>query len=160
MAINKKKDKLTINFVYKVVLLTVTIAFVIAMLLVIIKPFKYRALNNIPSITANEITTQSPSNNTQYFVFIYEKDNDETDMVKDKVVEYARYTQNNSEAKKIYVLEKTEDNSNTILGFLSVSFDAENGYPCLLMISSGSVAQTKDTVSTILTTLDSEMANK
>lgn len=160
MTINKKKEQLTINSIYKVVLLVVTVAFVIAMLLVIIKPFKYRALNNIPSITANEITTQKPNNNTQYFVFIYEKDNDETDMVTSKVVEYARYTQNNSEAKKIYILEKTDKNSNIILDFLSASFDAENGYPCLLMISSGSVAQTKDTVSTILTTLDSEMKNK
>lgn len=160
MAVNKKNDKITTDSVYQIVLLVVSAIFVVAMLLVIIKPFKYRSLDSLPSITASEITTQKPTNNTQYFVFIYETDNEETEMVKEKVIEYAKFAKENSDAKKIYILEKTEDNSNTILDFLSVSFDKENGYPCLLMISSGSVAQTKDTVSTILTTLDTEMANE
>ena len=78
-------------------------------------------------------------------------------MVAEKIVEYAKYANNNKDAKQIYIVKKTADNVNTILSYLSSSFDKDSGFPCLLTISSGSVSQTKSTVSTILDTLDTEM---
>lgn len=158
MAVKKRKEDVSINKVYKMILLGVTAVFVVALLLVIIKPFGYRSLSNLKEIKAEEIVIQETSN--QYFVFIYEPGSDEAKMVEDKIVEYARYARNNKDAKPIFVVEKTDENTKTIYSYLSASFDKENGFPCLLTISSGSVAQTKSTVSTILTQLDEEMSKK
>lgn len=158
MAVKKRKEDVSINKVYKMILLGVTAVFVVALLLVIIKPFGYRSLSNLKEIKAEEIVIQETSN--QYFVFIYEPGSDEAKMVEDKIVEYARYAKNNKDAKPIFVVEKTDENTKTIYSYLSASFDKENGFPCLLTISSGSVAQTKSTVSTILTQLDEEMSKK
>lgn len=158
MAVKKRKEDVSINKVYKMILLGVTAVFVVALLLVIIKPFGYRSLNSLKEIKAEEIVIQETSN--QYFVFIYEPGSDEAKMVEDKIVEYARYAKNNKDAKPIFVVEKTDENTKTIYSYLSASFDKENGFPCLLTISSGSVAQTKSTVSTILTQLDEEMSKK
>lgn len=158
MAVKKRKEDVSINKVYKMILLGVTIAFVVALLLVIIKPFGYRSLSNLKEIKAEEIVIQETTNTNQYFVFIYEPGSDEAKMVEDKIVEYARYARNNKDAKPIFVVEKTDENTKTIYSYLSASFDKENGFPCLLTISSGSVAQTKSTVSTILTQLDEEMS--
>lgn len=158
MAVKKRKEDVSINKVYKMILLGVTAVFVVALLLVIIKPFGYRSLSNLKEIKAEEIVIQETSN--QYFVFIYEPGSDEAKMVEDKIVEYARYAKNNKDAKPIFVVEKTDENTKTIYSYLSASFDKEKGFPCLLTISSGSVAQTKSTVSTILTQLDEEMSKK
>ena len=158
MAVKKRKEDVSINKVYKMILLGVTAVFVVALLLVIIKPFGYRSLSNLKEIKAEEIVIKETSN--QYFVFIYEPGSDEAKMVEDKIVEYARYAKNNKDAKPIFVVEKTDENTKTIYSYLSASFDKESGFPCLLTISSGSVAQTKSTVSTILTQLDEEMSKK
>ena len=160
MAVKNKKEGLTVDKIYKTILLVITAAFIITLVLVLFKPFGYHNLDGLKEIEATTIVVQKPQNNSQYFVFIYEEGNDETEMVAEKIVEYAKYANNNKDAKQIYVVKKTSDNVNTILSYLSASFEEENGFPCLLTISSGSVSQTKSTVSTILTTLDTEMINK
>lgn len=160
MAVKNKKDGLTIDKIYQTILLVITAVFIIALVLVIFKPFGYHNLDSLKEIEATNIVVQEPANNSQYFVFIYEEGRDETEMVAEKIVEYAKYANNNKDAKQIYIVKKTSDNVNTILSYLSSSFDKDSGFPCLLTISSGSVAQTKSTVSTILTALDTEMTNK
>ena len=160
MAVKNKKEGLTVDKIYKTILLVITAAFIITLVLVLFQPFGYHNLDSLKEIEATTIVVQKPQNNSQYFVFIYEEGNDETEMVAEKIVEYAKYANNNKDAKQIYVVKKTSDNVNTILSYLSASFDKTNGFPCLLTISSGSVSQTKSTVSTILTTLDTEMINK
>ncbi len=160
MAVKNKKDGLTINKIYQTILLVITAVFIIALLLVIFKPFGYHNLDSLKEIEATNIVEQEPANNLQYFVFIYEEGSDETEMVAEKIVEYAKYANNNKDAKQIYVVKKTTENVNTILSYLSASFDKTNGFPCLLTISSGSVSQTKSTVSTINTAIDTEMSNK
>lgn len=160
MVVKNRKEGLTVDKIYKVILLVVTASFIIALALVIFKPFGYHNLDSLKEIEATNIVVQKPENNSQYFVFVYEEGADETEMVAEKIVEYAKYARNNKDAKQIYVVKKTSDNINTILSYLSASFEEENGFPCLLTISSGSVSQTKSTVSTILDTLDTEMKNK
>ncbi len=160
MAVKNKKDGLTIDKIYQTILLVITAVFIIALVLVIFKPFGYHNLDSLKEIEATNIVVQEPANNSQYFVFIYEEGRDETEMVAEKIVEYAKYANNNKDAKQIYIVKKTVDNVDTILSYLSSSFDKDSGFPCLLTISSGSVAQTKSTVSTILTALDTEMTNK
>lgn len=160
MAVKNKKDGLTIDKIYQTILLVITAVFIIALVLVIFKPFGYHNLDSLKEIEATNIVEQEPDNNSQYFVFIYEEGRDETEMVAEKIVEYAKYANNNKDAKQIYIVKKTVDNVDTILSYLSSSFDKDSGFPCLLTISSGSVAQTKSTVSTILTALDTEMTNK
>lgn len=160
MAVKNKKDGLTIDKIYQTILLVITAVFIIALVLVIFKPFGYHNLDSLKEIEATNIVAQEPANNSQYFVFIYEEGRDETEMVAEKIVEYAKYANNNKDAKQIYIVKKTADNVDTILSYLSSSFDKDSGFPCLLTISSGSVAQTKSTVSTILTALDTEMTNK
>jgi hypothetical protein len=160
MAVKNRKEGLTVDKIYKVILLVVTASFIIALALVIFKPFGYHNLDSLKEIEATNIVVQKPENNSQYLVFVYEEGADETEMVAEKIVEYAKYARNNKDAKQIYVVKKTSDNINTILSYLSASFEEENGFPCLLTISSGSVSQTKSTVSTILDTLDTEMKNK
>lgn len=160
MAVKNKKDGLTIDKIYQTILLVITAVFIIALVLVIFKPFGYHNLDSLKEIEATNIVAQEPANNSQYFVFIYEEGRDETEMVAEKIVEYAKYANNNKDAKQIYIVKKTVDNVDTILSYLSSSFDKDSGFPCLLTISSGSVAQTKSTVSTILTALDTEMTNK
>lgn len=157
MAVKNRKEGLTVDKIYKVILLVVTASFIIALALVIFKPFGYHNLDSLKEIEATNIVVQKPDNNSQYLVFVYEEGADETEMVAEKIVEYAKYARNNKDAKQIYVVKKTSDNINTILSYLSASFDETNGFPCLLTISSGSVSQTKSTVSTILDTLDTEM---
>lgn len=160
MAAKNKKEGLTVDKIYKTILLVITAVFIIALVLVIFKPFGYHNLDSLKEIEASEILSQVPDNDSQYFVFIYEEGRDESEMVAEKIVEYAKYANNNKDAKQIYVVKKTADNVNTILSYLSASFDKNNGFPCLLTISSGSVSQTKSTVSTINTAIDTEMSNK
>ena len=160
MVAKNKKEGLTVDKIYKTILLVITTVFIIALVLVIFKPFGYNNLDSLKEIEASEILSQVPDNNSQYFVFIYEEGMDESEMVAEKIVEYAKYANNNKDAKQIYVVKKTTENVNTILSYLSASFDKTNGFPCLLTISSGSVSQTKSTVSTINTAIDTEMSNK
>lgn len=155
-----KKEGLTTNKIYMAALAIATVIFVIAVILVIIKPFEYRSFDKLQTITPEELTTKEIDGSTKasYYVLIYEADNDENEMIGEKIVEYANYAKDNEDALPIFVLEYTKNNASAIEAKLPSSFDVSDEFPCLAKITSNKVAQVYPTVSTILNILEEEMA--
>lgn len=157
----KKKNQeqgLTINRIYLGILGFVTVVFVIALAVVLINSFGGSGLEQMKTISAEELQSRKLNNDSfkSFYVLVYTKDNDENEMIASHVKKYNNYvkTTDNEAAYPVFVIEYTDKNAAIIDTVLPSTMNKDTEFPCLITIVSNSISNTKTTVSTILQTLE------
>lgn len=153
-----KEQGLTINKIYASILGFVTVVFVIALAVVLINSFSKSGLEQMKTISAQEVQNRKLDNDKykSFYVLVYTKDNDENEMIASHVAKYNDYVRKTDEEDvyPIFVIEYTDKNAAIIDTVLPSTMNKDTEFPCLITIVSNSISSTKTTVSTILQTLE------
>ena len=149
----KKDNNSTINKIYLWILAGITCLFLAGLVFAVLDIVLPNDFSRIDNISASDLEKkQVGSKTTEFYVLIYKENDAENELIASQIASYDTYVDmtkmdadDTNDGLPIYKIEFNEKNKSVVS---SIVTDAD--CPCLVKISSGTVADTKSTVSTIL----------
>ena len=124
------------NLLFKILLISMTVVFAIAALLIIIKPFQIKSISRIKEISIAEYNTMLDASDDhnheeshEYLIFVYDsRTTDPFNVSQNKeveryILEYANYARKHKDASKIYILDISKSENKDALSTLSLKED-------------------------------------
>jgi len=152
MSTKAKSQSNFTNIIFIIALCAITLFLAIFIFISVGKPFVIKDFDDIKSVDVSNYKTFD-TKHTEYYVLVYNRNDDRDAEIKDIVIEYANYARTNSDALPIYVLDYVTNNSIVNSDNLNISStNLDTKLPALVHIKNGSFSSsdTKTSISSIL----------
>lgn len=144
-----------------IILVAITILGIITAIILAIRPYEVKTFDKITHVTINNYKTIK-NNKEEYFVLLYDSNNNKYELLEECVVAYAEFARNNKDVPNIYVIDYRSNKeiiNSSNFNINDVKLNSE--IPCLAKITtSGSLTNKKNNISDICNLLEDYMSGK
>lgn len=159
MSTKVQKQSNFTNIIFIIAICAITIFLAVFIFITVGKPFVIKDFKDIKTVNVENYKSVDKKNK-EYYVIVYNRNDDRDNEIKEFVIEYANYARTNSDALPIYVLDYVTNNRITDSDNLNISSTSlDTKLPALIHITNGSYSSsdTKTTISSIKQELASAM---
>ena len=139
----------------------ITILGIITAIILAIRPYEVKTFDKITHVNINNYKTIK-NNKEEYFVLLYDSNNNKYELLEECVVAYAEFARNNKDVPNIYVIDYRSNKeiiNSSNFNINDVKLNSE--IPCLAKITtSGSLTNKKNNISDICNLLEDYMSGK
>ncbi|MFR5891457.1 MAG: hypothetical protein ACLUG4_02955 [Bacilli bacterium] len=144
-----------------IILVAITILGIITAIILAIRPYEVKTFDKITHVNINNYKTIK-NNKEEYFVLLYDSNNNKYELLEECVVAYAEFARNNKDVPNIYVIDYRSNKeiiNSSNFNINDVKLNSE--IPCLAKITtSGSLTNKKNNISDICNLLEDYMSGK
>lgn len=144
-----------------IILVAITILGIITAIILAIRPYEVKTFDKITHVNINNYKTIK-NNKEEYFVLLYDSNNNKYELLEECVVVYAEFARNNKDVPNIYVIDYRSNKeiiNSSNFNINDVKLNSE--IPCLAKITtSGSLTNKKNNISDICNLLEDYMSGK
>ena len=144
-----------------IILVAITILGIITAIILAIRPYEVKTFDKITHVNINNYKTIK-NNKEEYFVLLYDSNNNKYELSEECVVAYAEFARNNKDVPNIYVIDYRSNKeiiNSSNFNINDVKLNSE--IPCLAKITtSGSLTNKKNNISDICNLLEDYMSGK
>ena len=144
-----------------IILDAITILGIITAIILAIRPYEVKTFDKITHVNINNYKTIK-NNKEEYFVLLYDSNNNKYELLEECVVAYAEFARNNKDVPNIYVIDYRSNKeiiNSSNFNINDVKLNSE--IPCLAKITtSGSLTNKKNNISDICNLLEDYMSGK
>ena len=144
-----------------IILVAITILGIITAIILAIRPYEVKTFDKITHVNINNFKTIK-NNKEEYFVLLYDSNNNKYELLEECVVAYAEFARNNKDVPNIYAIDYRSNKeiiNSSNFNINDVKLNSE--IPCLAKITtSGSLTNKKNNISDICNLLEDYMSGK
>ena len=144
-----------------IILVAITILGIITAIILAIRQYEVKTFDKITHVNINNYKTIK-NNKEEYFVLLYDSNNNKYELLEECVVAYAEFARNNKDVPNIYVIDYRSNKeiiNSSNFNINDVKLNSE--IPCLAKITtSGSLTNKKNNISDICNLLEDYMSGK
>ena len=144
-----------------IILVAITILGIITAIILAIRPYEVKTFDKITHVNINNYKTIK-TNKEEYFVLLYDSNNNKYELLEECVVAYAEFARNNKDVPNIYAIDYRSNKeiiNSSNFNINDVKLNSE--IPCLAKITtSGSLTNKKNNISDICNLLEDYMSGK
>ncbi|MBS5852752.1 MAG: hypothetical protein KIC61_03930 [Staphylococcus sp.] len=144
-----------------IILVAITILGIITAIILAIRPYEVKTFDKITHVNINNYKTIK-NNKEEYFVLLYDSNNNKYELLEECVVAYAEFARNNKDVPNIYAIDYRSNKeiiNSSNFNINDVKLNSE--IPCLAKITtSGSLTNKKNNISDICNLLEDYMSGK
>lgn len=144
-----------------IILVAITILGIITAIILAIRPYEVKTFDKITHVNINNYKTIK-NNKEEYFVLLYDSNNNKYELLEECVVAYAEFARNNKDVPNIYAIDyRSNKEIINSSNFNNNDVKLNSEIPCLAKITtSGSLTNKKNNISDICNLLEDYMSGK